>query len=153
MESENLNAENIETAKSYYRLLEEVVGELSPEERARIYRPCAIDCVKGVVLHELRRQFEECGCDLDAQFTKYGDTEYLFAKVLEPGHLYEMGYPRCFCPMVNEGFVRTPHHCECSRQSILYVLHELLPQKKIDVETIETVLTGAPKCRFRVRID
>ena len=41
-------------------------------------------------------------------------------------------------------------HCECSRQSILYVLEELLPGRDIRVEELETVLSGGEKCRFRV---
>jgi hypothetical protein len=87
---------------------------------------------------------------LDEQYKKYGDTEFLFAKILEPGHLYEIGYPNCVCPDVLSGRVKNPEHCECSRQSILYILGDLLPDKQISVEIIETVLGGAEKCRFKV---
>lgn len=113
----------------------------------------AIKCVKDTVLQEQRRQFEECGCDLDKQYTRYGNTDVFFAKIIEPGHLYEMGYPRCVCPEVISGKKADISHCECSRQSIIYVLGNLLPDKKIYVETIETVLGGAEKCRFRVRVE
>ena len=63
-----------------------------------------------------------------------------------------MGYPRCLCPQVEAGFTAAPTHCECSRQSILYVLEELLPGRKIEVETLMTVLGGGPECRFRVTV-
>ena len=92
--------------------------------RGRMYRPCAIGCVNDGVLKEMRRQFHECGDSLDAQYRKYGHSEYFFAEVIEPGRVYEMGYPRCFCPLVNAGFSTVPSHCECSRQSILYVLQD-----------------------------
>ena len=55
-------------------------------------------------------------------------------------------------PQVAAGFVETPAHCECSRQSILYVLRELLPGRRIRGETLRTVLSGGGECRFRVTV-
>lgn len=136
----------------FYQTLEKAIGQLPDEVRARLYRPCAEACVKDGVLVELRRQFEECGCDLDRQYAKYGRTPYFFADVIEPGNIYEIGYPRCLCPQVAAGFTAASTHCECSRQSILYVLEELLPGRKIEVETLTTVLGGGPECRFRVTV-
>lgn len=143
------NGEMSRTA-TFYRMLEESIGRLPAEVRARLYRPCAEACVRDGVLLELRRQFEECGCDLNRQYAKYGRTPFFFADVIEPGRVYEMGYPRCLCPQVEAGFVAAPTHCECSRQSILYVLETLLPGRVVEVETLETVLAGGSECRFRV---
>lgn len=137
---------------TFYQTLEESIGRLPAEVRARLYRPCAEACVRDGVLVELRRQFEECGCDLDRQYAKYGRTPFFFADVIEPGRVYEMGYPRCLCPQVEAGFVAAPTHCECSRQSILYVLETLLSGREIEVETLETVLAGGTECRFRVTV-
>lgn len=110
----------------------------------------AADCVEANVLKEMRRQFEECGRSLDEQYRKYGHTDYFRAEIVKPGSEYIIGYPKCFCPMVASGLVIDPAHCECSRQSIIYVLHDLLPDSKITVKTIETVLSGGDECRFRV---
>ena len=140
--------DNQQQVKSFYRILEEGIAKLPADVRGALYRPCAVDCVKDVVLTELRRQFEECGCDLDRQYTKYGRSEYFFADVIEPGRVYEVGYPRCLCPQVDAGFVDSAAHCECSRQSILYVLEELLPGRDIRVEELETVLSGGEKVRM-----
>lgn len=148
MESQEAQSRN----EVFYRTLEEAIGRLPAEMRARLYRPCAEACVRDGVLVELRRQFEECGCDLDRQYAKYGRSPYFFADVVEPGRVYEMGYPRCLCPQVEAGFTAAPTHCECSRQSILYVLEELLPGWEIAVETLETVLEGGSECRFRVTV-
>lgn len=43
--------------------------------------------------------------------------------------------------------------CECSRQGMIYVLENMMPEKSIKVEIIETVLSGASKCRFKVTIE
>lgn len=116
-------------------------------------RAKAINCVRDTVLPIQRQQFEECGGSLDAQHEKYGDTDAFFATVIEPGHIYEVGYPKCVCPEVLSGEITDAAHCECSRQSVLYVLENLLPEKRINVEIIETVLGGGEKCRFRVVVD
>nr|DAF45586.1 MAG TPA: hypothetical protein [Siphoviridae sp. ctBLh2] len=137
---------------AFYRTLEEAIGRLPAEVRASLYRPCAAECVRGDVLQEMRRQFEECGCDLDRQYARYGRTPYFFADVIEPGRVYEIGYPRCLCPQVAAGFTDAPTHCECSRESILFVLQDLLPGRDIRVECLGTVLSGCPECRFRVEV-
>ena len=144
--------DNQQQVKSFYRILEEGIAKLPADVRGALYRPCAVDCVKDVVLTELRRQFEECGCDLDRQYTKYGRSEYFFADVIEPGRVYEVGYPRCLCPQVDAGFVDSAAHCECSRQSILYVLEELLPGSvlnRIVVPKKITVHLGKPSANVR----
>ena len=116
------------------------------------YRSKAIKCIKDTAWPEMRRQFEECGCDLDAQYKKYGSSEYFFAHIIEPGHIYEIGYPRCVCPEALSGKTADSNFCECSRQGIIYVLQNLLPDKEVTVKTIGTVLGGADKCTFRVTV-
>ena len=53
------------------------------------YRQKAINCVKITVLPIQQEQFKECGCSLDEQYKKYGNTEALIAKIIEPGHIYK----------------------------------------------------------------
>ena len=67
------------------------------------YRDKAIHCVKDTVLPMQRKQFEECGCCLDEQYKRYGNTEWLFAEIIEEGHVYEIGYPACVWPEVVSG--------------------------------------------------
>lgn len=116
------------------------------------YMKKAIECVKNTVLPVQRMQFEECGCDLDKQYLKYGNTDAFFARIIEPGRVYEVGYPRCVCGEVLSGKETDVSHCECSRNSILYILQNLLPEKDIQVEIIHTVLSGADNCRFKVSV-
>ena len=109
-----------------------------------IYRAKAINCVKDTVLPTQRQQFEECGSSLDAQYEKYGDTD---------AFIYEVGYPKCVCPEVLSGAITDAAHCECSRQSVLYILEQLLPGRHISVNILDTVLRGGDVCRFRVIVD
>ncbi len=48
---------------------------------------------------------------------------------------------------------RPTPHCECSRQSVLYILEQLLPERHITVRTVETVLGGGTCCRFAVTVE
>ncbi len=61
--------------------------------------------------------------------------------------------PNVFVPKYYARGKKDVSHCECSRQSILYVLEQLLPDKNISVETIETVLGGAKKCCFKGKVE
>ncbi len=117
------------------------------------YREEALKCVNSYVLAEMKRQFEECNNSLDEQYKKYGATEYFFANIIEPGHIYEIGYPSCVCPKAQSEKDKDDNFCECSRQSILYVYEQLIPDKNITVETLETALAGGSKCRFRVVVE
>lgn len=139
--------------RAFCQTLERGVNALPAEMQAELYKPCAIGCVQNYVLKEQKRQFDECGGDLDLQYERYGKSEYFFAEIIERGHVYEIGYPRCLCPMVQAGFSTLESHCECSKQSVLYVLQTLLPEKSIRIETLHTVLSGASECRFRVTVD
>lgn len=139
--------------QSFYKTLESGIEKLPPKVCEELFRPCAESCVKNYVLGIQQQQFNECGGDLDLQYERYGRSEFFFADIIERGHIYEMGYPRCLCPMVQSGYASSPVHCECSRQSILYVLKTLLPDKKISVEKVHTVLSGAGECRFRATVE
>ena len=109
--------DNQQRVKSFYRILEEGVAKLPADVRGALYRPCAVDCVKDDVLRELRRQFEECGRDLDRQYTKYGRSEYFFADIIEPGRVYEVGYPRCLCPQVDAGLKSSRPCCRAAENA------------------------------------
>ncbi len=118
------------------------------------YYEQAVMCVKDDVLPAQRTLYESCGGDLDKVYGEAMNNEFYSGKVLEPGRVYELGYHKCTCQMVLSGSVRDPAHCECTRQSILYILKELNPNCHFEVEILETVLRGSNCCRFRItRVD
>ena len=114
------------------------------------YYDQAVACVKERVLHAQLELYRSCGSDLDKVYGEAMNGNGYFGKVIEPGHVYELGYERCTCPKVLSGQVTDPDHCNCSRQSILYILGRLEPSSDFEVEIVETVLRGAEHCRFRI---
>ncbi|MBR6893827.1 MAG: hypothetical protein IKN15_11475, partial [Bacteroidaceae bacterium] len=81
------------------------------------YRENAIECVKDSVLPIHEQIYRKCNGDFDRIFTEEYNTESYTGKVLESGKVYELSYLKCTCPMVQQGLIKNPEHCECSRQS------------------------------------
>ena len=92
------------------------------EEKRMDYRTKAINCVKDTALPVQMQWFQECDYNLDTYCRKYGETEFFFAKEIEAGHIYEMGYPKCVCPEALAGG-KEASVCECSRQGMLSLIH------------------------------
>ncbi|MBR3658977.1 MAG: hypothetical protein IKN61_03605, partial [Bacteroidaceae bacterium] len=71
-------------------------------------------------------------------------------RVITPGLEYELSYLECSCPKVKCGLRTNPEQCECSRQSILYILSQLEPDSRFQVRIVDTILRGADRCTFRI---
>ena len=110
-------------------------------------RQCAIECVGGDTLKLYQKQFEECGKDFDLLFSTDTGDEDFYRKVIEAGHVYETGYPRCICWRPDD-----QGQCECSRQALLFLYSQLLPEREITVKTMQTVRNGADRCIFRITV-
>jgi len=113
------------------------------------YRQCAINCVGEDTLTLYRKQYNDCNKDFDLLFSSDTGDEDFYRKVVEPGHIYETGYPRCICWKNDNGL----NGCECSRQALVYLYSQILPDREITVETIQTVRNGAESCVFRIVLD
>ena len=114
------------------------------------YYDQAVACVKDYVLPAQIKLFQSCDGNLDKVYGEAMNGNGYFGKDIESGHIYELGYETCTCQKVLSGKVTDSEQCECSRQSILYILSCLEPDTKFEVEILETVLRGAEHCRFRI---
>ena len=114
------------------------------------YRGEAIECVKGNVLQMHKEIYAKYNGDFDRIYTEaYNNTSYL-GRVIEPGKEYELSYLECTCPKVKSGLRSNPEQCECSRQSILFILSQLEPESQFDVRIENTILRGGDRCTFRI---
>ena len=107
----------------------------------------AIHCVGKDTLAQYKKQFYECRCDIDLLFASDTGDEDFYRAVIEPGRIYETGYPRCICQRDD-----CNDTCECSRQALIYLYSQLFTDREIEVETIQTVKAGAQSCKFRIII-
>ncbi len=114
------------------------------------YREEAIACVKGNVLQMHKQIYTQYHGDFDRIYTEaYNNTSYM-GRVIEPGKEYELSYWECTCPKVKSGLRGNPEQCECSRQSILFILSQLEPDSQFDVQIENTILRGGDRCTFRI---
>jgi hypothetical protein len=139
--------------KTYFQRLENGISQLPEKERAKVYRDCGQACVKNGVLQAQQKLFEKCSGNLDAMYARMSELGEISGKVICSGSEYEINFPRCLCPLYEQGFLLSACHCECSRQSILYVLKCLLPESPVDVKMKKSVLAGDTECVFTVIYD
>ncbi len=148
-----MKEQDLDLARNYFDDIEKQISLLPKNQQGVIFKRCAASCVTKYVLPALKSRCEKCGSNLDLFFSEQDNSEYSFQRVIEKGRVYEMGYPRCLCFMHDMGFAKSKIHCECSRQSIIFVMNELFPDNDFAVETIGTVLGGADKCTFKITVN
>ena len=114
------------------------------------YREEAIECVKDHVLQIHKQIYAKYNGDFDRIYTEGYNNKSYTGRVIEPGKVYELSYLECTCPKVKCGLRNHPQQCECSRQSILYILSQLEPDSQFDVRIENTILRGSDRCTFRI---
>ena len=114
------------------------------------YREEAIECVKDIVLPIHKQIYAEFDGDFDRIYSEGYNSKSYQGRVIEPGKVYELSYSECSCPKVKCGLRSNPEQCECSRQSILYILSQLEPDSQFDVRIENTILRGSDRCTFRI---
>ena len=104
------------------------------------YREEAIECVKDHVLQIHKQIYAKYNGDFDRIYTEGYNNKSYTGRVIEPGKVYEV---KC-------GLRNHPQQCECSRQSILYILSQLEPDSQFEVRIENTILRGSDRCTFRI---
>ena len=114
------------------------------------YREEAIECVKDNVLQLHKQIYAKYNGDFDRIYTEGYNSKSYTGRVIESGKIYELSYLECTCPKVKCGQRKNPQQCECSRQSILYILSQLEPNSRFEVHIENTILRGSDRCTFRI---
>ena len=114
------------------------------------YREEAIECVKDRILPIHQQIYSKYGGDFDRIYSEGYNSKSYQGRVIEPGKVYELSYLECSCPKVKCGLRSNPEQCECSRQSILFILSQLEPDSRFDVQIVNTILRGGDRCTFMI---
>lgn len=91
--------------------------------------------------------------DLDRFFVKIDELDDVRGEIVCAGREYNLCFEACSCALHRAGCVNTPMLCECSRQSVLYVMSELWPDRKFGVEVRASILRGADECVLNIRVE
>lgn len=110
------------------------------------------NCVKCGTLQIYQELYEKANGDLNIFFEKADKLPGVRSEIIEENSIYHLYFMECTCMLYQQGYVSTPLLCECSKQSILYILHSLWKDKKFSVSICESILRGVPYCKMQIEI-
>ena len=89
--------------------------------------------------------YQAAGGDVHRFLQLVNEFPGLRSETIEEQKAYFFSFEQCSCVLYTEGYVRSPLLCECSRQSILFALETLWPDKRFRVEPNGTILSGSKR--------
>lgn len=137
----------------WFKGFEKGIARLSSEQRESFFSECGKNCVQSGTLQVYKTLYEDAHGDLDIFFLKANELPGVRCEIAEKGTVYHLYFTECTCDLSRSGYVRTPLLCECSRQSILYVLHSLWKGKRFQVTLCNSILRGSDDCKIRIKAE
>ncbi len=137
----------------WFKGLEKGIACLSPEQRAIFFSECGKNCVKCGTLQIYEDLYEKADGDLDMFFLKADELPGVRSEIVKKGSTYHLYFMECSCMLYKRGYVSTPLLCECSKQSILYVLHTLWKDKTFQIKICESILRGGQYCKMCIELE
>lgn len=137
----------------WFKGFEKGIARLSSEQRESFFSECGKNCVQSGTLQVYKTLYEDAHGDLDIFFLKANELPGVRCEIAEKGTVYHLYFTECTCDLSRSGYVRTPLLCECSKQSILYVLHSLWKGKRFQVTLCNSILRGSDDCKIRIKAE
>lgn len=134
----------------WFKGFEDGIAKLSEEQRETFFRECGRNCVQCGTLQVYKDLYEQAAGDLDRFFAIADEQPGVRCETVEKDAVYNLYFLECTCELHKRGYVSTPLLCECSRQSILYVLHSLWKDKAFRVTICESILRGNQHCKIQI---
>ena len=129
---------------------EDGLSALPQEERETLLRRCAENCLQMGMIDFYRGVYERSNGEIDGFFRALEDMSGLETEIVRPGKEFWLIFHQCTCALHTQGYIKSCLLCECSRQSVLYILRELWPDRTFVVDPAGTILNGAQDCRFHI---
>lgn len=134
-----------------HAIMAELDRELDAKTRWAVMEACGRQCIGASTLEKARRLQQEAQ-DLDDLLRRLNEAH------LGGGHLQQAedgihaAYDRCYCGSVSqarEPFSATYCHCSCGWYRQLF---ETLLDRPVEVELLSSIIQGADRCQFLIRI-
>ena len=135
---------------NWFKGFEDGIAKLSEEQRETFFRECGRNCVQCGTLQAYKDLFEQAAGDLDRFFAIADEQPGVRCETVEKDAVYNLYFLECTCELHKRGYVSTPLLCECSRQSIIYVLQSLWKDRTFQVTICESILRGSQHCKMRI---
>ena len=135
---------------NWFKGFEDGIAKLSEEQRETFFRECGRNCVQCGTLQVYKDLYEQAAGDLDRFFAIADEQPGVRCETVEKDAVYNLYFLECTCELHKRGYVSTPLLCECSRQSIIYVLQSLWKDRTYQVTICESILRGSQHCKMRI---
>ena len=136
----------------WFKGFEKGIAKLTAEQRVQFFSECGKRCVQCGTLQVYKDLYEKANGDIDVFFPEANELPGVRCETIEKGSVYNLYFLECTCGLHKQGYVSTPLLCECSRQSILYVLHSLWKDRTFRVTICESILRGSRHCKMRIEV-
>ena len=136
--------------KKWFGALNDGLEKMSIDECSRLFAGCAEMCSRDALIYLYRDLFDSYNGNLDMFFTKVGEKKNVEGRVVESGRVYELIFTSCDCPLHTDVNVNSTRLCECSRQSMICVFKNLVPDRDFRIECVSSILSGDEKCCHRI---
>lgn len=137
----------------WFKGFEKGITKLPEAQRETFFRECGKNCVQCGTLQIYKDLYKRAAGDLDQFFAKANELPGVRCETIEKGSVYNLYFLECTCGLHKQGYVSTPLLCECSRQSILYVLHSLWKNRQFKLSICGSILRGNPECKMRIETE
>ena len=137
----------------WFKGFEKGIAKLTAEQREQFFSECGKHCVQCGTLQVYKELYEKANGDMDVFFSEANELPGVRCETIEKGSVYNLYFLECTCRLHKQGYVSTPLLCECSRQSILYVLQSLWKNRKFNVAICSSILRGNPECKMRIETE
>ena len=134
----------------WFRSLNKGLDNMNTEECSRLFSPCAQRCACDALKYLYKDLFNDCHGDLDEFFTRVEERKNVKGRIIESGKVYELVFTSCDCPLHTDFEVNSNRLCECSRQSMICVFKDLVPDRKFSIECKGSILSGDKECCHRI---
>jgi predicted hydrocarbon binding protein len=130
-------------------LMQNMEKQLDPKERIELMESCGRSCARRS--GSLIKLAESCQGDVGKLVASLAGFLGKEGSALE-GNVIHLSFPKCYCELVADGPERLPEiYCHCS-EGWIKEMFETAAQKKVQVQTLQTVKRGAPSCKFLITV-
>lgn len=134
----------------WFKGFEKGINDLEPKEQEKLFYQCGSNCVNTGAKKLYEKLYLDSGSSLDEFFLRLNEIESVAGYIIKPKEIYEISFISCVCKLHTLGYIHSDCICECSRQSIIYIMKSLEPNINVQVDKISTILGGDKECRFRI---
>lgn len=136
--------------QAWFSGFQTAIDKLDTSSRETLLQECAKKCADTGIHQIYRDHYENVGRDRDSFYARLSEISGVSGEIIVSGQEYYVVFPACTCDLHTTAGVNSPNLCECSRQSIIYIAKSIWGDVPLTVEMIESILSGAKECRFKI---